>query len=84
MNQDTIALIEKCKELFELLSQRNPNSTRCHVLLLELRELSDKKDMVIPIQAFEAMGPELRMGCFDMFLGLLAATLNIVLPEKTS
>lgn len=77
----------RCTELFELLKDRKADPTRCHVLLLELRAFSDKsaKDGTeIPLDASITMGPELRMCCFDMFLGLLAASLNFVLPEKRS
>lgn len=75
---------KRCRELFDLLAGARPDATRCHVLLLELRSLSDKSaadGTPIPIEAFECMGPELRMCCFDVFLGVMASSLNIVLPE---
>lgn len=41
------------------------------LLLEQMRRFSDKPGMVIPVEAYAAMGDELRMICFDSMLGVM-------------
>lgn len=75
---DQLKLVQLCKDLFAELSKENASTDKAWKILQALRSLSDAQGMVIPLEAFEAMGAELRMCAFDTFLGIMAKNLSEV------
>lgn len=78
MNPDQKALVEKYTELQSLLnvSEKNLNRPRIVVLMIELRELSDKPGIELPDELFIVMNQDSRQCIFALALGLIAQSIG--------